>query len=284
MSETTKSGSDIINSILGKIEQDQQNLISLSKTILDGKEHITFAVESRKVQPEPPLAPVKAESPRRSHSFDDAESLAEYLSKYKTKNTVVFIDIANERVSCVIDELSSNGFEIIQFKPIQHPLFVPWAELLNSEEPTELKNFTDFLTRNRRSIVSLDSKSLLLMLSQVKVSKKIQIQRGFGKHSVNGVTCEMDIAGQSKNQDIEIPDSIKISVPLYLSTQSVELEIDLTLDSVESEIVVSCTSADLLQKRVEAFEAMASIVQSIDDIVVGLGAPSHYDWKYLPVR
>jgi len=282
MDEQTKSGVDIVNSILGNISKGNSTLIEVCNELTeDGKKNIKFAVEQRQVCPEQPKPPIKAESPKRAHVFHDAVGFAEYLTKYKTTDTVVFIDIAGQKAVAVINEKAEKGFETVELSPALHPLFTPWLPLLNNQ-PKPIQFFADFLTANRRSITQPDGKTLVLMLSQVKVSRKITLQRGFGKHCINGLTCEMDIFGQQpQSEQIELPDSIKISVPLYIATEPVEIEVDLTLGADDEEIYVKCQSADLTVKTVEAFNAMLEKVRAIKDVIVTLGKPGTASWDYL---
>jgi len=274
-------GTEMINDLLKNIQVGKQTLVDVSKKMLDGKESIVFAVENRQVQPEQPQLPPKMESPKRAHVFHDVDGFAGYLAKYKTTDTVVLVDVSSLEVSAVLDERADKGFEVVTFRPVIHPLFEPWNLKLANEEPETLRSFVEFLTQNRRAVISPESKSLILMLSQVKVSRKVTLQRGFGKHSINGLVCEMDIAGQSKSEELAIPDTIKIKTPIFLATDPVEIEIDITIDADDHQVYVKCTSSDLLQKQVELFDAMLSKVRVIPEVVVALGCPEHQDWKYL---
>lgn len=282
MSETEKDGVQIVNDILGRIGPGKQTLVKVAQEMVGDEKKISFVVENRLAQAELPKPPVKQESPRRAHEFYDAKGFAAYLLKYKTDDTVVLVNVEKQQICGILNEKAENGFETITLQPMVHPLFAPWLRLMGAK--LELPAFCDFLTQNRRAVINPESKELILMLSQVKVSKKITLQRGFGKHSINGIVCEMDIMGQSKSEELNLPDFITIEVPLYLDTEPTQFEIDLTIDVEDEDIVVKCSSADLLEKRVRAFEAMLDIVEAIGGVTVAMGQPAHRAWDYLGNR
>jgi len=285
MQEKTKDGQDIVNGIVGNVPPGKQTLVDVAKAMVGDKEEMTFIVENRDVQPEQPKLPPKMESPRRSHVFHDVDGFAAYLTKYKTKNTVVLADVGKQVICAILDEKAETGFEIITLRPGVHPLFEPWRVILNSDRAyTGLREFAEFLSENRRSIVEPDGKSLVMMLSQVKVSKKTTLQKGFGKHAVNGIVCEMDIMGETKSEEIELPDTITIQAPLCLATEPVRLEIDIIIGANDTEVFVKCRSADMIQECVAVFDKLLERVRAIDGVVVALGGPAYHDWLYLDDR
>jgi len=275
------NGTEIINDILGDVKLGKQTLVEVSQEMVGEAKSIKFAIENRQVQPEQPELPPKMESPKRAHIFHDADGFAAYLAKYKTENTVVMVDVSEQVVYAIIDEVAKEGFEVVTMQPVVHPVFEPWQEILEESAFRNIRKFVNFLSENRRSIAEPNGKQLVRMLGQVQVSRKTTLQRGFGTHSVNGIICEMDIMGEQKNEQLELPEIITIEAPLYLATDPVQLEVDLTIDANDSEVFVKCSSADLMQKRIESFEAMLEKVKAIDDVVVTLGTPTHNDWKYL---
>lgn len=285
MTEETKAkrnGKDIVNEILGDIKEGNQTLVDVSRKMLSGgKEQITFAIENRKVQPEPPVMLPRQESPPRAHNFHDAMGFADYLKKYKTTDTVVLVDIHARGASAILDEKATNGFELVVLSPILHPLFVPWEKLLDSTRNISIQIFADFLRKNRRSIVKPEPMELIGMLSQIKVSRNITLHKGFGSRSLNGVVCEMEIAGTTKTEEIQLPEILTIEVPLYVATEAVKLEIDLVVDADDNEVFVKCSSADVLTQQVKVFDSMLEDVRKIEDVVVVLGEPNYSNWTYL---
>lgn len=277
-----KNGTETVNNFLDRLEEGNEHLVEVAREMLDDgkKENITFALQKRVLQPEPLKPPVRAESPRRAHEFHSVASFVGYLAKNKTTNTVVLADVNGSRIEAVLDESVKNGFERISFKPQLHPLFVPWkAGIINKAVP--VRDFAKFLQQNKRTVSDPDVSDLTMLFSQIRASQKITMHKGIGKHSINGLTCELNIVGESKSQELELPEVIKIDVPIYIDTPNCEIEIDILLGASDTEVFVSCSSSDLDVKRVGAFESMLVQVREIEDVVVGFGEIAMANWAYL---
>ena len=278
----TKNGTELINQIFTNItEAGKETILNVGRELVGDKENVTFTVMNRTVQPEQPKLRPRLESPARAHLFHDAAGFAAYLAKYKSDDTVVMVDIAEQTVAAVLDEKAVGGFEIIRFTPMVHPLFSPWERLLETNWLV-LKTFVEHLAKNRRVIVEPDGKEVMMLFSQVKASRKIDLHQGIGAHSINGILCELDIAGKKQTQEVNMPNMIRIECPLYVGNSSVSIEIDLLLDAnVKEGVIVKTCSADLAEKRVEAFEQMLVDIRANKKVTVALGRPQHAGWTYL---
>lgn len=272
---------NVISEFLRNVQEGNENAIELAQTVLgDGTKTVKLNLARRTLQKELPLSPSRAESPRRAHVFHDIVGFKDYLNKYKTENSVIFADVPAGQIAAVLNETAEKGFEIIILRPQVHPLFKPWVELTGSPA-IPICDFATFVTANRRAVIGTDVKQLILTLSQIRASKKITIQQGTGKRGINGVNCEFEIQGVVKNDTVELPDVITIDVPLYVATEEVKLEFDLTVGFGENnEVVVGITSADVKVKAIQAFEKMIEELTT-DGVIVTLGCPAHADWKYL---
>lgn len=279
--EVSFDGTSIINKILGNINPQNKTLLDVAQEMLGDEKHIVFTVRNQQMQPDPVKLPPRKESPRRCHTFHDATGFAAYISKYKTEDTVIMANIPNEVIEATLDEKAKYGFETVTLEPITHPLFMPWVPVIDKRENMEIGAFADFLTVNRRAIAEPEGKELIAILSQIKVSKKITIQRGFGVHAVNSIMCELDIMGETKSEPVELPDTIKLLLPLYVSTTPEIIEVDLTIFADDQNVYVRCSSADLIEKRIRAFEEMLTEVRSIEGVIITLGSGSNQDWEYL---
>jgi hypothetical protein len=283
----------VIEEFIRNVGRGQENVVDVCKEMLaDGKhDRVTVALQNRVLQPEPPAAPAKRESPRRCHVFHDVGGFAAYLVKYKTANTVILADVANLAITATLDEKAANGFEVIQLKPAVHPLFAPWQDLLAkarsddasdaADEPMTVGAFCEFVMTNRRAVVAPDARELVLTLSQVRASKKITIDRGKGMKSLNGVVIETLIQGASKDEHVELPDSLTLNVPLFVRTSPKQIEIDLLAVAGDTNVYMKAVSADVDTARVEAFEEMLAECRKIEGVIVGTGSPATMAWDYL---
>lgn len=268
------------------------------RTVLDvagDEKERKLTVELRKVHPEVPRPPMRQESPPRAHEFISALSLGDYLSRYGQKETVVFADPVNELMHAVIDERASAGLEILKMTPAVHPLWKPWLGVLGRKVPVE--DFAEFVATNRRTIVEasgaacgeIDGKELSQLLSQVRASVQVEIHRSKPRPGslpcVNGVLVTTRIQGVEEKGTVDMPDMLKLRVPLYVTTDPVDLEVDLALDAdTEGNVSVLVTAGTVQEAKVQAFEAMVDTVRKATEahgMVLTFGAPKHGAWNYL---
>lgn len=252
----------------------------------------TLVVSARKLNPEAPRPPVLAESPPRRHVFHSAQSLGDYLARYGRRETVVFADQQAEEFSAVLHErehtsdeknIRQGGFEIVSMKPQEHPLWTPWRAIAGRE--IDVKEFAQFLTQHRRSVTEPNGKALSILLSQVRTSVSIEVQTGRGRSAVNGIMVTTKVTGANDQKDaLEIPDTIKIRVPLYAECEPEEIELDLTVQGSEEGATVIVSAGTVLEARIKAFEKMLRVVteKTADlGLVVTHGKPQHGQWSAL---
>jgi len=278
--------------LLDRVRIGEENTAELAVKLLDGRPSLDITLTRRRVEPEPPAPPVRAESPRRQHVFHDAVGLAAYLDRYKTENTVCWADVPDSTIYAVIDERAETGFEVLCCKPQTHPLIAPWADLIDGMEDEEIEpmpivDFATFLLLNRRTIVHPDAKELVMLFSQVRSATRITANRGRGSKAVNGVMVETEIQGEAHNEPVELPDEITVVAPIYVGCESQTLHVDLLVTAPSPErIVVRVSSADLTVARVQAFDAMLAGLAEVlgDNVTIGRGRPVHGPWQYLAPR
>ena len=116
----------ILGDFLRGVEAGNENVIDIKKAVLpDGKDAVVVCLGNRVLQPEPPKAPERAESPRRAHVFHAMGGFCAYLAQYKTPQTVIFADVGEQTFYAVLDDRASQGFEIVTMVPQLHPLGFP---------------------------------------------------------------------------------------------------------------------------------------------------------------
>lgn len=243
-------------------------------------------IERRNLLPEAPRAPMKAESPARSHVFHTAKSFADYLAKYGSDDTVVYADQTEEVIHAILDEKAGKGFELVTMQPQPHPLWTPWEQLIEGEESQEIKEFAGFINEHRRSIVN--GRNLALTLAQIKCAVEIEAQHGRGKTSLNGIMVKTKLMGVQNEQEVELPEEIVVEVPLYVGTDKKAITLDLMIEGgTGGGVYARVTAGAAVEARVAAFDEMvATIRKTLADqgksATLTFGAPSHVDWKYLP--
>lgn len=294
-----------LDSLLQNVHFGRSTAFKVAKDLLElhenGKptgveaEAPVLTIEARRLNPEAPRPPVLAESPPRTHVFHSAQSLGDYLARYGRKETVVFADQQAEEFHAILHERGSTndeknirqgGFEVVSMKPQEHPLWTPWREIAGRE--MDVKEFAQFVTQHRRSVIRPEGKSLALLLSQVRTSTTIEAQTGRGRSSVNGVMVTTKVTGQNdQKEEITIPDSFTVKVPLYAETDPEEVELDITVMPHHGGCNVLVSAGTVLEARIKAFEKMLRVVtEKTSDLglVVTHGRPQHGVWATLPER
>lgn len=280
MDELTKD----IRNFIRRVASGEENAIEVTEQLTDdGAKHVVLALQNRKINAEAPAAPIRLESPRRCHVFYEAGSLAVYLDKYKTDNTVVMADPQERTIYATLDEKAVDGFEVLVLRPQVHPLFAPWQAVIG--KTVRMTDFAEFIMRNRRSIANPNGKALALTFSQITAAISVTVHRGRGTKVLNGVLVKTEIQGQETTDPVELPDELTLEVPLYVGTKAMPLTCDLLLstatdDDGEHEVVVNVTSSELEEARVKSFEEMMQALSKVQGIILGWGSPQTAAWDY----
>lgn len=248
-----------------------------------GVEERRLVIERRQLQPEPPPEPIRQETPPRAHTFYDPFQFTRYVSEYGGDALLVLGDPNMGVVKAVLDEAKTDGVEILELRPMIHPLFVEWSELLRKAR-VGVREFATFCLKHRRVIAEPDALELIQVFSQITGSRMTEVKAGVGNKSINGVMVTTNVQGVKKDAVVEIPDCVTVVVPIYVGTDPVSIGIDLLVDiTKDDEVVVNVVSSDLLEAKVTAFDRMMNIISDgveNEDAVVGLGSIGHDDWPY----
>jgi hypothetical protein len=237
----------------------------------DGKEQ-TRVVLTQNVQ-----TPVRMESPRRQHSFQDIQGLITYLKTYGSASSVILADAGSFTMSIVLNENAVNGFETLRFVPIIHPLIEPWIDVTTQWLPID--DFAQFIITNRRIVEN--GRSLSMLFSQVRASIKTEVQKGFGKKSINGVMTTIEVNSTQQTEPVELPEVIKVKCPIYSGTAEMEIEFDLVINGTPEGVMVLIGDSDYQVKKVQSFE---SFVKQVKDagFMASLGVVSNDNrWSYV---
>jgi len=261
------------------VQKNEISVVSLAKELLkDGKEQIKVVLERNKIMPE------RMESPPREHIFHDVAGFGAFLAANKTNNTVVFADVNSVSIVAVLDDQAGRGFETVSLSPPYHPEFQLLDDsLLNKKMAIE--TFAQGVMRNRKIIKdtpACDANSLAMAMQQLTVATGIVQAIGDGKTSVNGVmtTTSITTGGPEAKERLDLPDSITVEVPIYLKTEAVTFDIDLTISTKSEAVIVVTDSPELELKKYEVFETMMEGIRKSKKITVVYGCPRESSWKY----
>lgn len=265
---------DLVNGFLDRVNSMQDRSVDVVKGIIEGKEHVTVTFQKNVMEPE------REESPRRAHVFSVPDGFCAYLQKYGSDDIVVLANAETGVAQAVLDETSAVGFETITFEPKVHPLWAPWKGLIGSK--VRVKDFARFVAGQGHVITIPSPKMLLMTLAQVRLSKNVTIESGFGQKALNGIMVESVIKGNSVTNPIELPDQIVVHCPMFYGTEAVDIAVDLLVDACGDEVLVNITSADAEVKRIEQIEGMlGKVADGLPNATVSLGMVHTVPWAYL---
>jgi len=266
-----------VKDFLQNVSEMGSNALNVSKKVLEeGKEQVTLDMRRTRIMPE------RMESPARAHVFHEVDGFLAYIDENRTKNTVIFADVNNTMIYAVLDDGAEKGFEQIRFEALYHPEFV----LLNKtllDDTMDIMTFARNLMRNRNVLAgdSEKAKQLALMMRQITVSSKITACSGVGAKSVNGIMCTTEAKAGVAEDQIDLPDSIAVKVPIYIDTAPVQFDIDLTMTANRTgQVEVTTDNPELELRKFEVFQLIMERVRNFDGVLVTLGKPMTKEWAY----
>ncbi|HPC97041.1 MAG TPA: hypothetical protein PLU87_19020 [Sedimentisphaerales bacterium] len=269
---------DKINSFLQDVAETHNNTVEVAKRLLDGKENIVVTFQK------PVQKPVRREPEARGHWFTELTGFIAYLKTYGDPHGLVVLANAHTgHMQAVLDELDTEGREIIDFAPMKHPLFAPWRNLLGTAKP--IHDIAKFILGNHSVVIDPDPKLLYLIFSQIKVNATVEAQQGAGKTKTNGLMVTQTIKGKVNQEIVEIPETITIRCPLFVGDegqQDITFDVCVDAKSPESQVCCTLTSPDVVIKTMVAVKAMFDKVkEALPNATVGYGTIQYHPWSYL---
>ena len=291
---------NVLDRLIGAVERGQESGIEITRNLTDGgkTEIINWTKIERELQPEQPPAPDRKESRPRAHHFHEVEGFIEYLRRYGCRDTVVFGNARSRAVYAVLKDTAKTQFEVVMLKPFLHPLLACWMDILG--ERIEIRQLAEKTMEMRRTVARPDGRELALILAQITATSTATIHRGTGNKCLNGVVVQTTIQGQRKDEHVELPDSITISVPVFLGEDETSLDLDLLVGASREpggasrepggasreDVYGRLSCPDLQVRLVEGFQLiMAKLAAASEDEkagwVVSLGRPEYGEWDYI---
>jgi hypothetical protein len=264
---------DLINGFLDMASLVERRSVDVAQDLVGDKKDVKVTFQTKLTEP------TRAESPRRCHVFNTVDGFADYLQRFGSHDIVILADPQTGYASACLDETATQGFEVVHFRPIVHPFWGPWLERLG--EYDDIRSFAEFVSCQRHVIVSPDPKALFMVLSQVRLCKRVTVESGIGAKSLNGIMVETEVSGNSVKARVDLPDEIKLCTPIYWGAEPSEIVVDMIVRANDG-VDVKLVSSDADRKRVEAIEGMmGSLVAKLPEAVVTFGAVDHAPWKYI---
>lgn len=212
----------------------------------------------------------------RCHTFHSIGAYTDYLTHNGNESTLVLADVDAGKISAVLAEDEETDREEVHFQAKAHPLFAPWSDLLGKAIP--VLDFALFVMKYRSAVLEPNGRELALMFTQIKASKNVTKRVGIGNKSLNGVTVELQIGSEKNQVEVELPEKIVISAPIYLDTEPVTIEIDMLVTEANEKLVVFLTAPTLEAVQFALFKGMVDSIGEATGFTTGLGKVQHRDW------
>ena len=260
------------------VEVNEISAVSLAKELLDGKEQIRVSLERKKVMPE------RMESPSRAHEFHDKDGFIKFLQVNKTDNTIIFADVEEVSITAILDDKAQKGFEWVTLRPPYHPQFEMLDDTL-LDKTLKIANFAAAVMRNREIIKAsgaYSAKDIALIMQQITIASETTQFIGDGKTAVNGIVTKTKIsAGAVAENQLQIPDSFNVQVPIYINTLPQLFPVDITISSNRGEVFAVVDCPELKVKKYEVFRnIMDEIELAAAGIMVVYGKSLTRSWDY----
>jgi len=270
----------LISDVMRKVTSGKETLFDVQDHVDDLGDFKRISIGIRDLEPireEREIARAEA----RNHVFHSLEAFNLYLDREaKSDSAVVLADVSRSVVTAVLDEADEGDRETVSFAATPHPLFAPWLAILN--KPVKVIDFALHVMQQRSSVAQPNGRELALMFSQIKASKNITKRVGVGAKALNGVMVELQIGSEKHSAEVELPESITITSPIYLDTDPVEIVFDLLVtENAQGDLVVFLTAPILEQTRFQVFRDMVDKIQDATGLIVGLGVVNHRPWKLI---
>jgi len=230
----TTEESDIANVNLCKSENDA--LINLGKSL--GVEAINKQLHKEKalyrfIKDDVEIKCVEQYQDRpnrisKSIDFESSESFILYFNHWKSES-IIFGSIADRKFQAIIDYHNSKGFvpSWCSHKAYLTLEFSNSFEMWKNFSGTKMSqvDFSELIETNSLDILEPSGAELLEIARSLKGTKRTNFSQSF--NSENGsheFTYDEQIHGQPKKGEMELPEKIKLSIPIFKHSDPVVIE------------------------------------------------------------
>jgi uncharacterized protein YfdQ (DUF2303 family) len=164
-------------------------------------------------------------------TLQTSESLVEYVRRYKGDNTLLFADIASNKIVAAIDYHERDHTAMVD-----HAAMVAHRAMLvlHTSEEWRLWNgisgglspqleFARFIEENAADIKAPDAASLLESVRDLQAHRKVNFTKAVRTSSENETFEYTDETKATSKRGIELPTQFKLGIPVYFGEQDTEL-------------------------------------------------------------
>lgn len=195
-------------------------------------------------------------------NLDQAASLVDYVLRFKTADTVIFVDVDDTQVVAVIDyhKASSTGPGLVEHRAVLDLTlsseWETWASI--SGRMYDQKSFARMIDVNSDDIVQPAAADLLEKVMDLEMATTVTVQRKLA--SSGSSRGSGSVARQTSGT--ELPPFFLLSIPVFTGEQQVEVRA-MTLDSQDGNTGKISLGLELVRTRIIKETELARIARAI---------------------
>lgn len=212
---------------------------------------------------------------KQSVTLQTAESLGDYLARFKTADTALFADIAGNKIVGAIDYHGASAAALVAHRAtLNLPFSVEWA-LWTSIDGKHLSqlDFARFLEENADDITNPVAADLLELVRDLQAVVTENTQATVRTNSDNvDFTFAASTDARSGGGRFELPKSFGLSIPVYFDEAPVPIEARLRWKKDQTGLTFGVMLLRKEQVRQGEFKRVVAQVATKADLPVVYGA------------
>jgi uncharacterized protein YfdQ (DUF2303 family) len=227
-------------------------------------------VQLKDVTPPNTIKTVKPDVIRQSVVLQTAESLIDYVGRFKTSNTVLFADIDSDTIVAAIDYHGQTDADHVAHKAVlKLPRSLEWQlwDEIDGALQSQL-DFARFIEENRGHFVRPDPANLLELVNGIHAIETVDFRAKVRTNSENvdfDIKASTEAFGAVNGEKLTLPTLFTINIPIYFGEEARDLEARLRWKKSQSEGLT--LGIMLLRKEQERQAEFKAVVDRITTAV-----------------
>lgn len=168
---------------------------------------------------------------RQSVNVQTADSLVDYINRYKSKNTMLFADISTDTILAAIDYHTAADGQQPEALHVAHRATLTLSKSIEWTEWNKISGhlwdqlqFARFIEENAADVRAPDGAELLECIRDLQAHRKVNFTKAVRTSSENeNFEYSEETTAKTKQGGIEIPTKFKLGIPVYFGESDVDL-------------------------------------------------------------
>lgn len=228
------------------------------------------------------LAPIDAVLTRvkAAPRFDDRDSFVDYVNRFKSDATVVFADLAGNRMTAIIDYHAAavEGVSKPDYNAHRATHPCPWSldwarwRAIDGKDMKQAE-LGRFLEEMLHTIASPDGAGLLEIAAELKVDRAVKFKAGTRlQNGTVSLAYEEEDTTSGKNGKITIPDLITVVAPVFMGGDAASFKARLRYNINRGDLTFKIDIMNRVDGEQQAFQGVVDHVRSATSQPVFYGA------------